>query len=114
MATTVRIHLEGGPCAGQNAAVKRTGDLLPGYTCKGTNYQPTERSTPAGRVVYTTAASQKPPPTSGSEDGVKRAKALGSWHHMTRRVFSDAPKELRHTEKARAEIRGLRHRHGLR
>lgn len=109
MADTVRIRLEGGPCDGQNATVQRSGDLLPGFTCKGVNYQPTERVTADGRVIYTTAASQQPPPPAREPN-----KAHHAWHGMLVDVFVNVPKELHGSAKARESIRGLRHRHGLR
>ena len=114
MADTVRIHLEGGPCAGHNATVTRTGDLLPGFTCKGADYQPTERVTADNRVVYTTKASQQKDSGSGGSGDLKRSHGPGSWHQMLRRVFVDAPNELQRSAKAREAMRGLRHRRGLR
>lgn len=114
MATTVKIRLEGGPCDGQNATVQRSGALLPSHTCKGVNYQPTERVTVGGRVVYTTKASQQKPPPQADADGVKTARAHGAWHGLMRTVAVDAPKELQRAAKAREAIRQLRHRKGLR
>ena len=114
MAETVKIHLQGGPCNGKNATVQRGGDLLPGYKCRGVQYEPTGRVTASGRVVYTTKASQEqpPPPTGGP---VKEpARAHKAWHSMLRTIFVDAPKELRHSYNARAALRRLRHRPGLR
>ena len=114
MAEQVKIRLKGGPCDGQNATVKRTGDLLPDFTCKATHYQPTGTVTTDGRVVYTTKKSQETPPPPAPTGTVKLTKAHSAWHHMLRRVFVDAPEELRRTAEARDALRLLRHRPRLR
>ncbi len=108
MATTVKIHLQGGPCDGQNATVQRSGDLLPGFTCKGTDYQPTETVNAAGRVVYTTKQSQQAPPPAATPN-----KAHSSWHQMLVNMFVDVPKELHGSRRAREAIGGLRRHRGL-
>jgi len=87
---TVQIQLEGGPCAGRNATVKRTGDLLPGYTCQGTDYQPTAKVTSDGRVIYTTKASQQKPPT----PVVRAAHAHGGYADLQRTVNVHMPTAL--------------------
>jgi hypothetical protein len=89
--------------------VQRSGDLLPGHDCGGVNYQPTARKTAGGRIIYTTQASQKPPPPVA-----KPNKAHKSWHNMLVNMFVDVPKELHGSRKAREAIGGLRHRRGLR
>jgi hypothetical protein len=110
----VPIHLEGGPCNGRNAVVTRSGDLLPGFTCRKVNYQPTSKVTPAGRVVYTTKASQSGGGDGGGAPVAVPAKAHKAWNTMLRTIFVDAPKELKHAHNARAALRRLRHRRGLR
>jgi hypothetical protein len=114
VADTVGIRLEGGPCDGRDATVKRTGDLLPGFTCRKVDYQPTARVTAGGRVVYTTKASQKPPPPAPSSSSAKPLKAHGAWHGMLVAVFVTVPKELGRSADARKAIRRLTARRGLR
>jgi hypothetical protein len=109
----VPIHLEGGPCNGRNAVVTRSGDLLPGYTCRGVDYQPTDRVTSAKRVIYTTKASQSGGGGGAGAPVAVPSKAHKAWNTMLRTIFVDSPKELKQAYNARAAIRRLRHRRGL-
>lgn len=106
MATTVRIHLQGGPCNGTNTTVQRTGDLLPGYTCKGTEYQPTDQVTGAGRVIYTTKASQQQPPPQ-----VPQHHATGSWHRLMKASLHDFPHAVQRSNEHLRQIRRLSRSH---
>lgn len=114
MASKVKIRLEGGPCAGRNATVTRTGDLLPAFTCEHVEYEPTAKVTQSGRVVYTTKASQKPKPVPGSGSGATPNRAHSSWHDMLHSMFVQAPKELHTSANARQALRHLAKRKGLR
>lgn len=102
----VQIHLKGGPCDGRNATVERSGDLLPGYTCKGTLYEPTDAVTPAGRVVYTTEDSQKK-----AEETPPKTHATKSWHNLMKASLHDLPTAVQKGKRnARALARITRHR----
>jgi hypothetical protein len=114
VAELVSIRLKGGPCDGRKATVKRTGDLLPGYTCEHVNYQPTGNVTKGGSVIYTTAESQKPKPAPATGPVAQPTSAHKAWHHMMHRVFVAAPQELHGAARARSGMRRLRHRPGLR
>jgi len=100
VADTVRIHLQGGPCDGQNATVTRKGDLLPGFTCKGTNYQPTAETTATGRVVYTTKISQQKPPAKTTEK-----HATEAWNRLAKAGLHDLPKAV---QRSNENIRALK------
>lgn len=114
MAKRVPVLLEGGPCDGTKTTAVRTPDLLLDVTCKGVEYAPTSRIAKGNRVIYTTKASQQQPPTpAGGSDAVP-ARAHKAWHGMLRTIFVDSPKELKHSYNARAAIRRIRHRPGLR
>jgi hypothetical protein len=93
--------------------VQRSGDLLPGYTCHGVNYQPTERVLAGNRVVYTTKESQQLPPAPDDANAGGLHKAHGAWHNMLRVVFVDSPRELQRSAHARRALRRLRHRAAL-
>lgn len=100
MADTVRIHLSGGPCNGDNATVHRQGDLLPGFVCKHTDYQPTPGTTATGRVVYTTKQSQQPPPAATTEK-----HATSSWTRLMEATLHDLPVAV---QRSHEHLRALR------
>lgn len=114
MADRIPVLLEGGPCDGRKTTA-READFGPvSVMCKGTRYEPTSRTTKAGRLVYTTAASQQPPPTPSASDVAQPLKAHHAWHGMLVGIFVEAPKELVRSASARKAIRHLTSRHGLR
>lgn len=106
MAEEVKIHLEGGPCDGRNATVTRSGDLLPGFKCEGTDYQPTTHETKAGRIVYTTAASQAPPPVN-----TPGHHATGSWHRLMKASLHDLPTAVQASNEHLRAIRRISRSH---
>lgn len=110
----VPVLLKGGPCDGTKTTARRTLDLLDSVTCKGTVYDPTDRVTAAGRVVYTPRSVKQQPPPTTSSSAAKPLKAHHSWHHMMRDVFVEAPKELIASQHARKAMHALRSRRGLR
>lgn len=114
MATRVPVLLEGGPCDGVKTTAVRTGDLIDAVTCRHVNYQPTARVTKDGRVVYTTAASQRVdvPPSAASV--AKPIKAHAAWHGLLVALFVDGPKQLARAGDARHAMRNLKTRRGLR
>lgn len=114
MAEHIKILLEGGPCNGVKTTAVRAPDFPLDVTCKGVEYGPTDRTTKSGRLIYTTLASQKSGGTGGSGSVAVPARAHAAWHSMLRTIFVDSPKELKHAYNARAAIRRLRHRRGLR
>lgn len=114
MAERTPILLEGGPCDGQKTTARRADFGPVSVTCKGVRYEPTDRVTKGGRLIYVTAASlHQKPPTSGSSVATP-LKAHHSWHHMLKDVFVEAPKELIQSAHARKAMHHLRHRRGLR
>jgi hypothetical protein len=113
LAETVKILLKGGPCDGLKTTARRADFGPVSVVCKGVRYQPTAQVTKGGRLIYTTQASQQTGGVTGDSGGAVPAKAHKAWHHMLRTVFVDAPTELRHSYNARAAIRRLRHRPGL-
>jgi hypothetical protein len=114
VAEHIPVLLEGGPCDGKKTTAVRAPDFPLSVRCKGVIYDPTDRTTKDNRLIYTTRASQQkgqgPPPVS---DAVPSG-AHKAWNGMLRTIFVDAPKELKHAYNARAAIRRLRHRRGLR
>lgn len=114
MARRIPVLLKGGPCDGRKATA-RVADFGPvGVMCHGVQYEPTAKTTPSGRLIYTTKASQQPNPVPDPDDVADPLHAHNAWHGMLRHVFVDAPKELMQASKARRAMRDLRHRRGLR
>jgi hypothetical protein len=86
--------------------VKRTGDLLPGFTCEHVEYQPTARLTSSGRVIYTTKASQQKPPA----PAVKAARAHGGYADVQRSINHHMPRSLRNAHHLNREALRSLHR----
>lgn len=114
MAETLKILLKGGPCDGLKTTARRADFGPMSVVCKGVRYEPTAQVTKGGRLVYTTQKSQQTGGVAGEGGAPIPAKAHKAWHHMLRTVFVDAPTELRRAHNARAAMRRLRHRRGLR
>lgn len=109
--TPIPVLLKGGPCDGKRVTGERAPDFTLDYKCKGVDYQYNGHNLKDGTYIYV------PYHAGGSGDGggvAVPARAHKAWHSMLRTVFVDAPKQLKHSYNARAAIRRIRHRRGLR